>query len=189
MTQTSQFLITLVGSLINLYCIVLVLRVWLQWARADFYTPLSQFVVKLTRPVLTPLRKIFPIVKNIDIAALVLIFVLNAIKFVLFTFSLEPVGIISLGILGVLKSIGVTIFYVLLISAIASWFAQSQLGAGVFYSLNQLTEPLLRPIRRVLPTLGMIDFSPMVVVLILLFLNNFMLDILGDLWQLWVIAG
>ncbi|WP_314722151.1 YggT family protein [Haemophilus pittmaniae] len=188
-SQTSQFLISSIGSIINLYCIILVLRVWLQLARADFYTPLSQFVVKCTQPVLAPLRRVFRPIKNIDIAALVMIFILNALKFVLFILNFDIAGIVLLGVLGIIKSIGVTIFYVLLLGALLSWFAQTNAGASIYFQINQLNEPLLRPIRRILPTLGMIDFSPMVVLLVLLLLNNLMLDLLGNLWQLWVFAG
>ena len=89
-----------------------------------------------------------------------------------------------LGVLSILKAVGVAIFYVLFAGAIASWFNRG--NNPIFYALYQLSEPLLRPVRKFLPTVGMIDFSPMVIVFILLFINNFMLDMLQ---RLWVIAG
>ena len=76
-----------------------------------------------------------------------------------------------MGILGLIKNIGVAIFYVLIAGAILSWFNRGNNPA--FYALYQLTEPLLKPIKRILPTVGVIDFSPMVIAIILLFLNNF----------------
>ena len=127
LSQTALF----IGSIINLYALVLILRAWLQFARVDYYNPVSTFVVKMTDPVLKPLRKIAPTIKNI---------------------------------------------------AVLSWFNRG--NSPVIYAFYQLSEPLLKPIRRFLPTLGMIDFSPMVVVFILLFLNNLMLDMLGGLWMI-----
>lgn len=179
-TQTSQFLTQIAASLIDLYCLVLILRVWLQLCRIDFYSPISQFVVKVTQPVLAPLRKIFPIVKNVDVSALVLLFVLGAVKFPIYFFDFSLIGMGLLGVLTLVKSAGVAIFYILFASAILSWFNRG--NNPVIYSLFQLTEPLLRPIKRILPTVGMIDFSPMVVVFVLLFLNRFLWDLFGALW-------
>lgn len=48
----------LVSTLFDLYIMVVLLRIWLQWARADFYNPFSQFIVKATQPVVGPLRRI-----------------------------------------------------------------------------------------------------------------------------------
>lgn len=178
-SQTALF----VGSIINLYCLVLVLRAWLQFARVDYYNPLSQFVVKVTEPVLKPLRKIAPIIKNIDTSAFLLIFILGALKSVLYV-GLAIDVMLMLGVLSILKNVGVAIFYVLFAGAISSWFNRG--NNPIFYALYQLSEPLLRPVRKILPTIGVIDFSPMVIVFILLFINNFMLDTLQGLW---VIAG
>ena len=179
LSQTALF----VGSIINLYALVLVLRVWLQFARVDYYNPLSQFVLKATDAVLKPMRKIAPIIGNIDTSAFLLIFILGALKSVLY-FGLAIDGMLILGVLSILKAVGVAIFYVLFAGAIASWFNRG--NSPIFYALYQLSEPLLRPVRKFLPTVGMIDFSPMVIVFILLFINNFMLDMLQ---RLWLIAG
>ena len=179
LSQTALF----VGSIINLYALVLVLRVWLQFARVDYYNPLSQFVLKVTDAVLKPMRKIAPIIGNIDTSAFLLIFILGALKSVLY-FGLAIDGMLILGVLSILKAVGVAIFYVLFAGAIASWFNRG--NNPIFYALYQLSEPLLRPVRKFLPTVGMIDFSPMVIVFILLFINNFMLDMLQ---RLWLIAG
>lgn len=179
LSQTALF----VGSIINLYALVLVLRVWLQFARVDYYNPLSQFVVKVTEPVLKPIRKIAPIIKNIDTSAFLVIFILGALKALIY-FGLAIDVMLVLGVLSIVKAIGVAIFYVLFIGAISSWFNRG--NNPIFYALYQLSEPLLRPIRKILPTIGVIDFSPMVVVFILLFINNFMIDMLQ---MLWVIAG
>ena len=85
-----------------------------------------------------------------------------------------------IGVLSVVHSIGEAIFYVLLVGAILSWFNRA--AGQTQYLLYQLSEPVLRPIRKVLPNAGMIDFSPMVVVFILYLLNRVLYDIFGGLW-------
>ena len=85
-----------------------------------------------------------------------------------------------IGVLSVLHSIGEAVFYVLLVGAILSWFNR---GAGqAQYILYQLSAPVLRPIRKMLPNTGMIDFSPMVVVFVLYLLNRVLYDIFNGLW-------
>ena len=176
-SQTALFL----GSIIDLYCLVLILRVWLPLANVDYYNPISQFTLKLTQPVIAPLRKVFPMVKKVETAALFLVFLLCGLKSILFG-GLNLSFFLLLGILGLIKNIGVAIFYVLIASAILSWFNRGNNPA--FYALYQLTEPLLKPIKRILPTIGMIDFSPMVIAIILLFLNNLFYDYFNLLWAI-----
>ena len=168
-SQTALFL----GSIIDLYCLVLILRVWLPLANVDYYNPISQFTLKFTQPVIAPLRKVFPVAKKVETAALVLVFLLCGLKSILFG-GLNLSFFLLLGILGLIKNIGVAIFYVLIAGAILSWFNRGNNPA--FYALYQLTEPLLKPIKRILPTVGVIDFSPMVIAIILLFLNNLFYD-------------
>ena len=176
-SQTALFL----GSIIDLYCLVLILRVWLPLANVDYYNPISQFTLKFTQPVIAPLRKVFPVVKKVETAALFLVFLLCGLKSILFG-GLNLSFFLLLGILGLIKNIGVAIFYVLIAGAILSWFNRGNNPA--FYALYQLTEPLLKPIKRILPTVGVIDFSPMVIAIILLFLNNLFYDYFNLLWAI-----
>ena len=71
-----QALIFLINTAFSLYLMVVLLRIWLQWARADFYNPLSQFVVKATNPLIIPLRRILPSIGKIDTASVFLALVL-----------------------------------------------------------------------------------------------------------------
>ena len=132
----------LLSTVIELYTMVVLLRVWMQWARCDFYNPFSQFVVKATQPIVGPLRRI------IWISALLIL----------------------------LKTIGSLIFWVLLLMAIMSWVSQGR--SPVEYVLMQLADPLLRPIRNLLPSMGGIDFSPMVLVLLLYVINMGIAEVL-----------
>lgn len=182
----------LVGTLFRLYMFVLALRIWFQFCRVDFYNPISQFIVKLTNPVLNPLRKIIPTVKNIDLAALFFIFFLGMIKLPLFAIfagnwtsdlvSQNLLAFLIIGVLSVFKTLGQAIIYVLFAGAILSWFRRG--NDSFSYLLYQLSEPILSPIRRFLPKTGMIDFSPMIVVFLLFWLDRLMYDLLPQLWAI-----
>ena len=70
----------LISTLFNLYLMVVLLRLWLQLARADFYNPFSQFVVKATHPIVGPMRRVFPSLGSFDTATLVLAFLVSMLK-------------------------------------------------------------------------------------------------------------
>ncbi|MDF7680537.1 YggT family protein [Enterobacteriaceae bacterium ESL0689] len=157
-------------TVIEIYTMITLLRVWMQWARCDFYNPFSQFVVKATQPIVGPLRRFIPAIGPIDSASLLISFVLCIIKAILLfmVITLQPLIWIS-ALLILFKTIGLLIFWVLLLMALMSWVSQGRSPVEVVFI--QLTEPLLRPIRNRLPATGGLDFSPMVLVLLLYVLN------------------
>lgn len=164
-------------TVIELYTMVLLLRVWMQWALCDFYNPFSQFVVKITQLIIGPLRRIISPVGPIDSASLLVVFILSVIKaIVLFKVITFQAIIWIAAMLILLKTIGLLIFWVLLIMAIMSWVSHGH--SPVEYVLIQLAEPLLSPIRRLLPAMGGIDFSPMVLVLLLYVVNMGIAEVL-----------
>lgn len=175
----------LVKTLIELYVLVLLLRIWMQWSRCDFYNPLAQFVVKLTQPVIKPLRRVIPAIGPIDSASLLLAFVLTTFKFPIlelinkgsFPFS---ISLLLIGLLSLVKTAGYLVFWVILVRSLMSWISQGR--NPIDYVLYQLTEPLMSPIRRLLPAMGGIDFSAMIVILILYALNYLGMDLFPDLW-------
>ncbi|MBC5789537.1 YggT family protein [Providencia sp. JGM181] len=175
--QTIVFVVT---TLIQLYIFVLLLRVWMQCVRADFYNPFSQFVVKATQPIVGPLRRLIPSVGSIDTATLLVAFVL-AIADIIFgmwaTNMLPAIGltILPMGLILLLTYIGKLIFWMILIRAILSWVSQGR--NPVDYLLFQLTEPLMAPIRRIIPAMGGLDFSAMIVMFILIALNYLRVDV------------
>ncbi|AJJ63046.1 YggT family protein [Yersinia aldovae] len=175
----------LAKTVIDLYVMVLLLRIWMQWVHSDFYNPFSQFVVKITQPIIGPLRRIIPSMGPIDSASLLLAFLLMTIKYpllVLIQSSSMSLSLYNLlfGVISLVKAAGYLIFWVMIIRALMSWISQ---GRGPMdYLLLQLTEPLMAPIRRILPAMGGIDFSAMVVILILYLINYLGMDLLGELW-------
>ncbi|KHN53698.1 YggT family protein [Pectobacterium fontis] len=177
----------LVKTLIDLYVMVLLLRIWMQWSHSDFYNPLSQFVVKITQPIVGPLRRILPSLGPIDSASLLLAFILTTIKYPLLlliqsgTLTLSPVNLL-IGLISLLKSAGYMVFWVIIIRSLMSWVSQGR--SPVEYLLHQLSEPLMAPIRRIIPAMGGIDFSAMAVILILYLLNYLGMDLFPELWFL-----
>ncbi|EMI5490960.1 YggT family protein [Providencia stuartii] len=175
-----QTLLFVVTTIIQLYIFVLLLRVWMQWVRADFYNPFSQFVVKATKPIVTPLRRVIPAIGPIDTASVVVAFVL-ALASIIFslwatnTLPIMGITIIPIGIILLLTYIGKLIFWMILIRAIMSWVSQGR--NPIDYLLYQLTEPLMAPIRRIIPAMGGLDFSAMIVMFILIALNYLRLDV------------
>ena len=172
----------LISTLLGLYMLIVMLRMWFQYCSVDFYNPISQAIVKITDPVLAPLRKTLPTVKNIDLAAILFVAVLGILGG---TWSTEMIGqgwihFLLLGVLSVVKVFSEMILYIIFFGAILSWFSRGNDPFG--YLLYQLGEPVLSPIRKFLPKTGMIDFSPMILAIALLFGNRLMYDIFGTLW-------
>lgn len=161
-----------VHTVFNLYISIVLLRFMLQWVRASFYNPVGQFVIKATNPVLLPLRKIIPGFAKLDWASLVLAFCLQVIEIVLLLaiqgFSVAPTlnGFIGLA----LWSVGelLDLWLVLFIFTIFAQVLLSWINGGGYNPmadvLEQLTKPLYRPVRRFIPSIGMIDLSPMVII-------------------------
>ncbi|AKF36854.1 YggT family protein [Yersinia enterocolitica] len=175
----------LAKTVIDLYVMVLLLRIWMQWVHSDFYNPFSQFVVKITQPIVGPLRRVIPSLGPIDSASLLLAFLLMTIKYPLLVLIQSGSMSLSLynllfGIISLVKAAGYLIFWVMIIRALMSWVSQGR--SPMDYLLHQLTEPLMAPIRRILPAMGGIDFSAMVVILILYLINYLGMDLLGELW-------
>lgn len=177
----------LVKTLIELYVMVLLIRIWMQWSRCDFYNPFAQFIVKITQPIVGPLRRVIPSIGPIDTSSLLLAFILTTLKYPILlliqvgALSLDPMNLL-VGLLSLLKSAGTLVFWVIIIRSLMSWISQGR--SPIEYVLMQLTEPMMAPIRRVIPAMGGIDFSAMVVILILYALNYLGMDLFPGLWYL-----
>ena len=164
--------IFLVDTLFGLYLMVVLLRIWLQLAQADFYNPLSQFIVKATHPVVGPLRRIIPSFGRLDTASLLFALVIAAAKIVVLSLISygavsNPLGILITSVYIVIGEALRLILYVLIIRAVLSWVSQGQ--NPIEFLMQQLTEPLISPVRRIIPAMGGLDLSPMVVIIVLLF--------------------
>lgn len=176
MTDVTKYV---VEFLLNIAAFLLALRFLLQLMRADFYNPVSQSIVKITDPILKPLRLLMPGYKNIDFAALLAMVVVMG----LLQLAEKAIGggyagtmwqIIVLSVYEAMMLLIQIVRWSILISIIASFVAQGN-GHPALMLVHELTEPVLAPVRKMLPSMGGLDFSPILVFLIIGILEQFVL--------------
>ena len=155
----------LINSLFGLYTLALLLRVVLQASRADFYNPLSQMVWKVTHPVVAPLQKVIPKWGKVDIAAVVLAWVvccLNVlVSLALIQKDIPPAAILAIGLHKLVVRLLWLYIFSIMLQAILSW--TNPAPTPVTTLLWSINEPLLGPVRKLLPPAGGMDWSPLVV--------------------------
>jgi YggT family protein len=169
MTPLTQAGMLIINTLVGLYLLLVVLRFLLQLVRADFYNPISQFIVKATNPPLIPLRKVIPGWGGVDISSLVLALLVQAIAIVLILLLngiQPPVQVAIWAGIGVLSLLLKIFFWGLLITVIASWIAPNSYNPALIL-INQILEPAIKPIRKILPDMGGIDISPIIAFLLI----------------------
>lgn len=172
MQSPFQFLIE---TIFNIYIMVILLRFFLQLFRADFYNPLSQFVVRATNPVLKPLRQVIPGFGGLDISSIIFAIVVSLLKLILIYGVLSGsyptvAQFIVISLADVVSQAFDLIFYMIFIRIIMSWINPG-LHNPIMSVIYQLTEPLMGPVRRILPPMGGLDLSPILLLLGLKFLN------------------
>jgi YggT family protein len=155
----------IIDTLLSLALFVVLARLLLQWTRADFRNPLCQAVVKLTNPLILPLRRVLPPIGKIDTASVVAVLLIATVE-VGCIFALHGVGLPppELWIRQVLLEIARTLLRTYLI-AIFLYALLSLIAPGGYSPLQSLLttlcEPVLRPIRRVIPAIAGLDLSPL----------------------------
>jgi len=160
----------LIDILLQLYATALLIRVILQWAGADFYNPVSQFIVKITNPPVKPMRKIIPGFFGIDMATLVLTILVIAVKVMVVYQTLNPVAV-SLLAVGQVLILTLSIFlYSIIIQAILSWVNPDPYNPAISL-LNSLTSPILKHFKNLLPPMGGMDLSPMIAIITIMFVQ------------------
>ncbi len=176
-------LMLIINTLFDLYILLVLLRFLLQMLRADFYNPVSQFIVRLTTPPLRLLRRFIPSIGGHDAASIVLCLLLIYGKFTVMRLMsipaahiggvMAPIGSVSLVGLLVLSvadllALVLTVFLVaVIIQVILSWVSPGHYNP-VIGLVNRIAEPVLRPIRKFIPPLGGIDLTPLFASLLLL---------------------
>ncbi|WP_301584791.1 YggT family protein [Halomonas alkaliantarctica] len=167
-SQVGSAGLMLVNSLINIYLFLLMLRFLLQASRADYYNPLSQSVVKITQPVVGLFQGFLgPVAGRFDLATLAAGFVLKVVSmvaiFMVIGVGMPPIpGLLIAGIAALANAILKIYFFAMIVMIILSWVAPNASHPGALLVM-QLVEPIMAPVRKVIPPLGMIDLSPIVV--------------------------
>ncbi|MEH6578293.1 MAG: YggT family protein [Amphritea sp.] len=156
----------------QLYAFLVVLRFLLQIAKADYYNPISQAVVKITAAPLAPLQKVLPKPANIDLSPLLLAFLVHLVTWLLIILfkghdlgtNLSPILVISA--VAVLDTILTIYFWAVIGSVIISWVAPGSYHPGP-QLITQLTEPVFNLARKVIPSLGGLDLSPILIFIVI----------------------
>lgn len=183
--QAALFLLQAIGGF---YLFILLLRLLLPLVRADFYNPLSQFVVKATNIPLTALHKVIPMAGRFDIACLLYAI---AIQLGIFVAVLALKGLVGatlfqlliVSLIGLADRVLDIYFFGILIVIIASWVAPYSSNPALVL-VRQLIEPAMAPLRKILPSMGGLDLSPMIAILAIYVLRIF----LGGIQQ-WLVGG
>jgi YggT family protein len=183
-TNLTQPMVLLLRMVVDIAIIFLLLRFFLQAVRADFYNPITQSIVRLTNPLLEPLRRVIPPVAGQDAASL-LAAVLLALLFLFLAYTITGgvsafLPLLWLAPMHVLEVMLDMLFWGIIIHAVLSWFPNAQ-RAPAARMLDQLITPLLRPIRRLLPDLGGIDLSPLALLLLVQMIKLMVLPVLVGL--------
>lgn len=185
LTNAGEYLISLI---FELYILAVLLRLLLQTVRADFYNPVSQFLITITNPPLRYLRRWIPGYKGIDWPSIVLLLVLKAAELLLIallkTGNIPAItGLLILIITHLLKLVIWVYLVIIILQAITSW-----VNPGAYNPMTvlmyQLTDPLLRPLRRFIPPAGGLDWTPFIILILLNLLLMILIAPLQDLGNL-----
>lgn len=170
--------IFLIDILFDIYIAIMLLRFLLQYVGADFYNPISQFIVKATQKPVFITRRLIPSFRGVDIATLILAISLIFIKLtVLYAIGgMQPTiaGIVIQGLYDLIQLIIDIFIFAIFIQAILSWVNPDPHNP-VSGLLRSLTSPVLGPIRKLLPAMGGMDLSPIFALIGLMFIKRVIL--------------
>ncbi|SEM81309.1 YggT family protein [Pseudomonas sp. ok272] len=175
LNDAAIFIIKTLGSL---YLLIVMLRFILQVVRANFYNPLCQFIVKATQPLLKPLRRVIPSMFGLDMSSLVLALlvqmVLVAVILALKGVIVDWVLLVPWSLIAIFSLFLNVLFYAMIISVILSWVAPGSQNPGAEL-VQQITEPVLAPFRRIIPNLGGLDISPIFAFIVIQLLQSWLI--------------
>ena len=165
-----QALYFIIKTITQLYLLVLLLRFWLPLLRADFRNPLAQGILRITSPLVVPLRRLLPSVGRLDTSTILVAYVIQYLTVLVLlaisghmvdTFPILITSIVELAILSLNL-----FFFVILIKIILSWVAPHTHNYATAL-LSSLAEPILRPFRRMIAPIGGFDISPIFAIILL----------------------
>ncbi len=163
-------LIYIIDALSMLITLVFLLRFWLPWFRVDFRNPLAQGILQVTSPVINPLRRFIPAIGRIDTATILVAYVVQAlttILVILLSGNVPGARFVLLAALIQLAILSLRLFmFAIIVRIVLSWIAP-QTHNPVSAILTSITEPLLAPCRRLIPSMGGFDISPVFAIILL----------------------
>lgn len=169
-SNLASALVFIINALTSLYLLVLMLRFWLPWLRADFRNPLAQGILKFTSPVIVPLRRIVPSFGRLDTATVLVAFVIQYVAILLILLILDArASFPDIAITSVVKlaMLSINLFmFAIFVRIVLSWISPGQHNPATAI-IGTLTEPVLRPFRRLIPAIGGFDISPIFAIILL----------------------
>jgi len=186
----AQIVLLIVGTIFGFITLVLLARFFMQWGRVSFRNPIGHFVITVTDWIVMPTRRVIPGLFGLDMASLLLAWVAQMLHVMIIAglgfLRMSTLFVIPLlGLLGLARMATYLIFGVVLVSVVLSWVGARTPLAYVF---DELSRPFLAPFRRVIPPLGGIDLSPLVLLLILRIVQIF-IDGLWDSLRMLPLSG
>ena len=170
-SNITSAIVFIVNAVTSLYLLVLLLRFWMPLLQADFRNPLAQGILRLTSPLVVPVRRIVPPLGRLDTATVLVAFVIQTVTvFLLLIIVGQTAGFVPIAATAVVKLVALSInlfVYAIFIRVILSWVAQGGYNPATAI-ITTLTEPVLRPFRRLLPAMGGFDLSPILAIILLL---------------------
>ena len=177
----------LVDTVLGLYILIVLLRFLFQLTGADFYNPISQFIVKASHPPLSRLRRVVPELWGIDFAAIVILIVLEGARIgitaLLMGRSPQLAGVLVLSIAELLKLAVYIIVFAIFIRALLSWITTGR-SRPWLHLVYSFTEPLMAPARRILPSTSGLDLSPIILFIVLMLILKLLIQPLLDLGRI-----
>ncbi len=169
-TNITTAIVFIVNALTSLYLLVLLLRFWMPLLRADFRNPLAQGILRLTSPLVIPLRRILPSVGRIDTATVMVAFIIQYLTVLILLLIIgQRAGFAPIAVTAIVKLVVLSInlfVYAIFIRIILSWLSPGGYNPATAI-ITTLTEPVLKPFRRIIPPLGGLDISPVFAVILL----------------------
>lgn len=169
--NVTSAIVFVINALTSLYLLVLLLRFWLPWLQADFRNPLAQGILRLTSPLVIPVRRIVPPFGRLDTATILVAFIIQYIAVLLMLLIIgQTPGIVPIALTAVVKLVVLSInlfVYAIFIRIILSWISPGAYNPATAI-ITTLTEPVLRPFQRLIPPMGGFDISPIFAIILLL---------------------
>jgi len=160
MTSLQEGFIFLIKTLIDLYLFVLIIRFLLAYARADYFNPLTQLMVRLSNPIIVPVRKIIPNVRGIEFSSLLLIYIIDLLKFMIIALMgglMININGLFIVALGDVLHLFIQVFTVaLFLYVIMSWVQPFSPMQNILY---KIVSPLVSPFQRIIPPVAGFDLS------------------------------
>jgi YggT family protein len=170
-SNVSSAIVFIVNSLAQLYLFVLLLRLWMPWMGADFRNPIAQAILKLTSPVVIPVRRIVPPIGRLDTATVLVAFIIQYITILLVLLILgSTAGFAAIAVTAIVNLALLTLrlfVFAIIIRVILSWIAPGGYNPAIAI-IHSMTDRILQPFRRAIPPMGGLDLSPLFAIILLM---------------------